>query len=75
LVDPEMTSLPLIISTAGKKPESVIVWARTDVKVKDERGLFVKLDGEAGARRTYQAQRFEVFARRGILSRQPGYWA
>jgi hypothetical protein len=32
-------SVPLIISTCGKKPESVIVWARTDIKVKDARNM------------------------------------
>lgn len=32
-------SVPLVTSTCGKKPESVIIWARTDIKVKDPRNM------------------------------------
>ena len=38
-LDRDNISIPLVTSTCGKKPESVIVWARTDIKVKDPRNI------------------------------------
>lgn len=36
-LDHDKISVPLVTSTSGKKPESVILWTRTDIMVKDPR--------------------------------------
>jgi hypothetical protein len=38
-LDHDRINVSLVTSTCGKKPESVIVWARTDIKVKDPRNM------------------------------------